>query len=130
VGKKSRTKGATYEREVAQFFKDWLGVDVKRNLDQSRDGGHDLTEVGGFFIECKRYAKIGVYAWMDQVLAAFRQRGAVPGPVPVPVVICRGDHKESLVVLRLRDLPAIAQDYARRCTPDPYQTLLTPREDC
>ena len=54
----SRTKGATFEREVVNIIKEVLGEQVKRNLDQWRDGGHDIA-LGPYMIECKRRASIG-----------------------------------------------------------------------
>lgn len=54
----SRRKGAAFEREVVTLIKDNLGFDCKRNLDQTRDGGHDLLGVPGWAIECKRYSSI------------------------------------------------------------------------
>jgi Holliday junction resolvase len=54
----SRNKGAAFEREVVNLIKDCLGFDCKRNLDQTRDGGHDLLGVPGWAVECKRYAQV------------------------------------------------------------------------
>lgn len=63
----SRAKGASAEREFAQLIHQHLGVDLRRNLEQSRSGGHDLVAVGtdsvslaldAFAIEIKRYALV------------------------------------------------------------------------
>ena len=53
-----RAKGKAFEREVANLIKDHTGFDVKRNLMQTAEGGHDLLGVPGFAIECKRYASV------------------------------------------------------------------------
>ena len=37
-----RRKGADGERELAKLLYDRLGVELKRNLEQSRNGGYDL----------------------------------------------------------------------------------------
>lgn len=58
MGGMSRRKGAAFEREVANLIKDHLGLDAKRNLMQTAEGGHDLLGVSGWAIECKRYASI------------------------------------------------------------------------
>lgn len=56
MGMASRRKGKSGERELAGVLMDLLGVDIRRNLDQTRDGGYDLLGVPGWAIECKRYA--------------------------------------------------------------------------
>lgn len=58
MGGMSRRKGAAFEREIANLIKDHLGLDAKRNLMQTAEGGHDLLGVSGWAIECKRYASI------------------------------------------------------------------------
>lgn len=58
MGAMSRRKGAAFEREVANMIRDNLGYECKRNLEQYQQGGHDLSGVPGWSIECKRYAKI------------------------------------------------------------------------
>ena len=90
-----RRKGSGYENELCRYFTAELGMPVKRNLDQVRDGGNDIT-VGPFRFEAKRRKSIAVYAWMDQAIEA-TQTGEKP------VVLCRGDGRESLVVMRLED---------------------------
>lgn len=92
----SRTKGAAYERALANELSDALGFVVQRKLGQARDGGYDLTECGPFVIEAKRRAKIAVYDWMAQV-----EKAAQAGQTPV--VVMRADGKDSLALLRLRD---------------------------
>ena len=42
MSKSQRTKGAAFEREVVNIIKEALGEQVKRNLDQWRDGGHEI----------------------------------------------------------------------------------------
>lgn len=65
----SRQKGAGAERELARLVQDWSGVRLVRNLEQTRDGGHDLIvhpdEAGSvadafrkLAIECKRYQAV------------------------------------------------------------------------
>jgi Holliday junction resolvase len=98
-----RTKGATYEREIVNQIKDTLGIDVSRNLTQTRDSGADIL-LDGYVIECKRRASISVYKWMEQAedSCTFAQR---------PIVICRGDGKGSLVIMNLEDfLPLLGNE--------------------
>jgi len=60
IGRYSRNKGARYERKVAEIFRDALGWDLVRNLEQSRRDIHgDLVDrqtlyaPHNFIIECK-----------------------------------------------------------------------------
>ena len=53
MGKSERRKGATAERELAKILFDELGIELKRNLDQTRDGGYDLVGLD-LAIEVKR----------------------------------------------------------------------------
>lgn len=91
MGKMQRTKGATYEREIAN------AIGAKRNIGQARDGGDDITHEG-YRIECKRRASVGpMKGWMEQAVASCRT------PDETPVVVCRGDGGESYVILRFKD---------------------------
>jgi Holliday junction resolvase len=56
MGGMSRRKGAAFEREIANMIRDDLGLEAKRNLMQTAEGGHDLLGVPGWALECKRYA--------------------------------------------------------------------------
>ena len=95
MSKSQRTKGATYEREIVTTLKDVLGIDAKRNLSQTRDSGGDIL-LDNYLIECKRRASISVYAWMKQAEEScdIKQK---------PIVVCRADSKESLVIMKLSD---------------------------
>jgi len=55
----SRRKGASFERQIVKDLCDHLGEGFTRNLDQTRDGGHDIKapEWFPFALELKRYAK-------------------------------------------------------------------------
>lgn len=63
----SRAKGVGAEREFARLIHQHLGAELVRNLEQSRNGGHDLIAPGidpvsialdAFAIEVKRYREI------------------------------------------------------------------------
>lgn len=99
MSKAQRDKGAGFENEIAADLRAAWGVPVKRNLGQARDSGCDLT-VPPFFIECKRRALIGVYAWLDQVMACCGAR--------VPIVVARADRREAIVIMRYADWTKIA----------------------
>ena len=102
MSKLGKDRGASYEREVCKTLSDALGTKVTRVLGQARDGGSDI-DLGPFMIECKRRRKIALYEWMDQAIKSADGK-------KVPVVICRGDGKESLVVFRLDDAISLMQN--------------------
>jgi len=43
MGRMQRTKGQSGEREFASLIFDHLGVEMRRNLSQTQNGGHDLV---------------------------------------------------------------------------------------
>jgi len=94
-----RAKGAGFEREIVNSLKE-IGIDCGRNLDQWRDGGTDI-ELDAWMLECKRRARISVYDWMEQCKKAAKPKAKKP------MVICRGDNKEALVILRWEDMREI-----------------------
>lgn len=103
MSKSQRTKGASYEREIVTQLRETLGVDVKRNLSQTRDSGADIL-LEKYVIECKRRAKIAIYEWVEQASAScsMGQR---------PIVVCRADGEESLVIMNLTDfLPLLGNE--------------------
>ena len=103
MSKSQRTKGATGEREVCAILHDVLGVDVHRNLSQTRDGGTDIV-MGKFRIEVKRRKRIGnLYEWMAQ------SERACTAPGQIPVVVARQDGtRQWLVTLNLEDFMTLA----------------------
>jgi Holliday junction resolvase len=58
----SRAKGASAERELIGVLTEHLGAEItgnmKRNLEQTRGGGHDLVGLEGWAIEVKRYKQV------------------------------------------------------------------------
>jgi hypothetical protein len=99
MGKYQRTRGATYEREVANDLKDTFGIDAKRNLTQTRDSGGDIL-IDGFLIECKRRKAIAVYEWMEQ--ADKSCKGSEK-----PIVVCRADGEKSLAIMKWEDFKTL-----------------------
>lgn len=111
MGKSQRTKGATFEREIAHRFRDAVGVDCKRNIGQARDGGNDL-DVGPLVVECKRRKTLTTLrAWYAQAHAAMVTRNLQSGRQDlVPVVVARADGQlEPFVVLTLGDFLALTK---------------------
>ena len=97
MGKAQRTKGAAGEREVCDLIFQHLGIQVHRNLSQTRDGGADI-KLNPYSIEVKRRAAIGnVYGWIEQATAGCE-------PSERPIVVCRADRKEWLAILPIEEL--------------------------
>lgn len=94
MSKSQRDKGHNWERDVVHILKD-RGYDASRNLTQTRDSGGDII-IGKWLFECKRYAKIAVYTWLEQAIKA-------AGEKLTPVVIAKADRKEPIVIMRLND---------------------------
>lgn len=79
----SRNKGASGERELADLLRSWGGevgvqLDLKRNLEQVRGGGHDLDGVPGLAIECKRVEQLAVATWWKQAVRQAQTIGGIP----------------------------------------------------
>ena len=95
MGLRQRQRGAETEREVCKIVTEKTGWQTNRILGQARDGGADIR-LARWVLEVKRRKSIAVYEWVDQVTKA-------AAPYEVPVVVCRGDKREFLVIQRLDD---------------------------
>lgn len=79
-GKSSRDKGAKYERKIAGYLSDRLGVPVERRLEQWRSGGDDLVHPfeAWLSVEAKDVAAVSLGSWVDQsVRSAGHRLGVV-----------------------------------------------------
>lgn len=90
MGKLSRTKGASGEREFINLLKDYLGdIDIKRNLNQYQQSNEsDIKGFDDFAIEVKRCKSASLNSWWSQ---AERQAQAVN---KVPVLAYRLDRQQ------------------------------------
>ena len=103
MSKSQRTKGASFERDIANDLTDDFGIKIRRNIGQARDGGDDIT-VPPFRLELKRRKGIAVYDWMKQCIAACSE------PFHIPVVILKADGKEPLALMRYADWKKLARE--------------------
>lgn len=101
MGKKSRDKGAAFEREVANLHTEALGVPCRRNLEEVRSGnsGDVITPGVPLSIQCKVGARPPIYE-------ALKEAEEAAGPEDVPVAIIRRNRsgkrsKQDLVVMRI-----------------------------
>lgn len=81
-----KAKGANGERELAVLLTSWagpeFGLELQRNLEQTRGGGHDLVglEPYGMAVECKRVEAKAINSWWAQAERQAKQAG---GLIPV-----------------------------------------------
>ena len=112
-GSHSRRKGRTGEQELCRLLRAGLGIEVERNLLQSRAGGHDI-ELPGIGLEVKRAATVNaalVRVWWKQAVrqanharlcpALAYRADRQPWAVRLPLVALRPELLGELVV----DLP-------------------------
>lgn len=92
-----KRKGNGGEIEVCKLIFDNLGIEVHRNLQQTRDGGADI-KLKPYSIEVKRRAAIGnIYDWMSQATSGC-------DTAERPIVVCRADRKQWLAILPIEEL--------------------------
>jgi len=78
AGRSSKNKGANAERELADIIFYATGVQMVRNLEQTRNGGHDLDGIDGLSIEVKRQEKLCLLAWWRQTLRQAAECDSIP----------------------------------------------------
>lgn len=81
----SRAKGAAGEREFIKEISGYLGDEavapLKRNLEQTRAGGHDIVGLDGWAIEIKRYAVVkegDIARFWEQAVEQAKKVGCTP----------------------------------------------------
>lgn len=91
----NRAKGAGGERELAALLTGWAGevgmaVQLARNLEQVRGGGHDLIglECYGLAVEVKRVEALALGAWWRQAVRQAEQAGNL-----IPVLAWRQNRR-------------------------------------
>jgi len=108
MGKLSRTKGHSFERQVAI---DVRGVfpKARRQLEYHEDDcrGVDIQGTDPFKIQCKKMKKYAPITCIEEVQCD-RQLG------DIPVLVTAGDHKEPVAVLYWNDFQAIMRDLMSR----------------
>lgn len=88
-GSMSRNKGQRGEREFASLIQEWsapvitavgteFALEMKRNLQQTREGGHDLVGIPWLAVEVKRQENLALPAWWRQTVEQAERVGAIP----------------------------------------------------
>lgn len=103
MGRLQRNRGATTEREVANYLSEQLGTVVKRKLGQARDSGEDIS-IPPFRIEVKRRRGFAGLSFLEQA-----ETGALPGETPVVIVRVDGDMRP-VVLLRLEQFVKLMRE--------------------
>ena len=78
TGAGSRLKGQKGEREFLGALGQELGESLKRNLQQTREGGADCLMVRGWAIEVKRQERLSRPKWWAQAVEQAAREGAQP----------------------------------------------------
>lgn len=97
-GKHSRTKGHSFERDIAIKFRPHFPK-VCRQLEYQEGLGVDLANTGILRVQCKAYKN---YAPLSKIEEA--------GDSGIPALVTKGDRKPALIALRLDDFLAILED--------------------
>ena len=108
MGKLSRTRGSSYEREVCAELSAVMGQRVVRILGQARDSGGDIY-TPPFLWECKRRRNFTAYVFMEQAVSSCFLHKQRTGEDAIPIVAIRADGEESLVIMRMKDALPLLQ---------------------
>jgi hypothetical protein len=80
MGKMQRNKGAAAEREVFKILADELGVNIKRDLSQTQDGGCDFS-LANYACEIKRQEALQLRTWWKQACDSAETTGEIPAVI-------------------------------------------------
>lgn len=114
-GRGSKAKGSDYERELAKYLNETLGLQSRRALLSGggrNEGGADLDGTPLIHIEAKRTETFAPYAAMEQAEATITRNSRPDFPV---VMQRRNGVKtnDSMVVMRLKDWTLLYEAYLR-----------------
>jgi len=88
----ARMKGQDGEREVIKLIQPFVQDQLKRNLNQTREGGYDVVGIEWMALEVKRQETLDVENWWKQTLKQ-------AGDLKVPVLVYRQNRKAWQVVM-------------------------------
>lgn len=102
MGKLSRTKGHSYERTIANRFKE-LYPEARRKLEYQSQviDGTDVECVGDFAIQCKRYKSYAPISKIFEITAKDK----------INLLITKGDRLPDMVVLSLDDFFKLMKEH-------------------
>lgn len=104
-GKRSRTKGHQFERDIANKFKELGFKDARRQLEyHSEDAqGIDIQNAGPWEIQCKAYKDYAPISKIEEI----KSKGGIPA------LITKGDRKKPVIVMYLEDFEEGMRDIAK-----------------
>ena len=105
MGRLSRTKGASFEREVAAAFRAAGFTDARRGLSQTRDGSEvpDVEGVPELWIECKHRIHCNVQAALKQAEWAMLLNSRCSWRNLAAVTVTKDNRAEPIASLYLRN---------------------------
>lgn len=105
MGKLSRTKGHSFEREIAKLLRH-IFPNVKRQLEYQIDdcNGVDLANTSNLKIQCKKYKK---YVSINKIKEVDCNRALGD----VPILVTAGDREEPMAVLPFDDLITLLEHF-------------------
>jgi hypothetical protein len=108
MGKKSRTKGHSFEREISARLR-VVFPNARRQLEYHIDDcqGVDIANTGRYKFQCKKLKRYAPITCIAEVVCD-RALG------DVPVLVTAGDNKEPVVVLPFDDFLALLQSAMRK----------------
>jgi hypothetical protein len=116
MGSMQRTKGHTWEREVAAMFRA-IWPDARRGLTQSRAGDEDAdVMLPRFWVECKAMQRVNIEGAFRQATEASRRSGKIP------LVCSKSNRREPLATLPLKDFVAILFELEEAKKAAPYRS--------
>lgn len=97
LGRRSRTKGHSFEREIAILIRQ-IFPDARRHLEyqDAEANGVDLIGTGSYRIQCKRGKKYASLTAIEEVTAD-------EALGEVPLLVTQGDHKRILVAMPIEE---------------------------
>lgn len=107
-GKRSRTKGHSFEREIAKAFRETF-PDSRRHLENHKEDakyGTDVVGIEPFRVQCKKLKKYAPITCIEEV-SADRCLGEIP------VLVTAGDKQETMAILPFEDFLNMALSYIK-----------------
>jgi hypothetical protein len=101
-GRGARAKGFAFERDIAKKITEAVGIEFKRGLGQTRNGGEEISDVyseavPSIHIEAKRQKRCNIKAALRQAIEDTSQSDKIP------IAITKDDRQDILVTMRFED---------------------------
>ena len=108
----SYQKGARYERQIRDFFKE-NGYDEAYRSNQfqgnHKQGSPDVSETPYLHVECKHVERLNIHNAMEQAI----EDAELQGEGEIPVVFHTKNHKKDLVTMEQSDWFKLYNAYVR-----------------